>query len=301
MTLKMKSKILLFLKGFLMGICDLIPGISGGTIAFITGIYIRLINAVKGISPKLFYDFFSSMAGRKGSKKRLKKDIEKLDFVFLLVLLLGITTALLVGSRAIKFLLDNYFSYTIAFFVGLILASSKIIFNEIKNHKIKNIIFGVFGLIIGIIIAMLVPLTIESPSLYYVFLGGFLAVSAMFLPGISGAFILLIMGIYGFMINVLHNILDNVSPLLIFILGAILGALVISRVISFLFEKDKCKTLYVLLGLVIGSLSVPIKRIFAASLELNIFIILSFVILGALLVIIINSLRPSGQNKQGFL
>ena len=93
-----------------MGICDLIPGISGGTIAFITGIYIRLINAIKAISPKLFYDFFRYIIkANKSNLKELKKDVKKLDFAFLFILFLGIAASILIGSRIIKFLLDNYF------------------------------------------------------------------------------------------------------------------------------------------------------------------------------------------------
>jgi len=280
-----KEKALIFLKGILMGICDLIPGISGGTIAFITGIYLRLINAVKGISPKLLYDL--------NKPKELKKDIKKLDPVFLLSLVLGIAVAILAGSRIIKFLLDNYFPYTLAFFMGLVLASSKIIFEHIKDHSIKNALFSILGFASGIALAAIIPSTITNPGMGYIFLGGFFAISAMFLPGISGAFILLIMGLYEFMINVLHNISSNVGSLLVFVVGALLGIFVISRLISFLFKKDKCKTLYFLIGLVIGSLSIPLKKIFQVSSlhPLNIFIIACFVILGILLILIIKGYK----------
>lgn len=278
----MKDKFLLFLKGFLMGICDLIPGISGGTIAFITGIYEKLIGSVKTI-PELIYGFLKG--------KKSKKNIKKIDFVFLLILFAGIGTALLTGSRIIKFLLDNYFSYTIAFFIGLVLASSKIIFDNIKNHNLKNILFCIFGLIFGILSSILIPLNI-NPSLYYVFFGGFLAISAMFLPGISGAFVLLILGLYEFMIDVLHNIKSNINYFSVFVVGALLGMLAISRVIDFLFKKDRCKTLYFLLGLVLGSLSNPIKKILSANLQLlDVSIIIFFIILGVFLVVIINSMR----------
>lgn len=275
-----------------MGICDLIPGISGGTVAFITGIYEKLINSVKTI-PELFYYFFIYLITlKKENFNELKKDVKKINPYFLLILTLGIIIALLAGSRIIKFLLDNYFVYTLAFFTGLILASSKIIFDNIENHKVKNILFSIFGLVFGILFSILIPLTI-TPSLHYVFLGGFFAASAMFLPGISGAFILLILGIYEFMINVLHNIQENIKYFLIFIAGALLGIFLISRVIAFLFKKDKCKTLYFLLGLVIGSLSIPIKKIFS-RITLQVFdisIIIFFIILGVLLVAIINSTK----------
>jgi len=280
-----------------MGVCDLIPGISGGTIAFITGIYTRLIDAVKNFSPKLIYDIFTYPIHKK--RDRLKEDIKKLDLLFLLVLMLGIGSALMIGSRIIKFLLIDYFAYTLSFFIGLILASSKIIFNHIQNHNIKNISFGFLGVALGLMLSMLVPLNV-TPTLGYVFLGGFFAVSAMFLPGISGAFILLIMGLYEFMINVLNDISSNLSYFLLFIAGALSGAFCISRIISFLFKKNKCKTLYVLLGLVIGALSTPLKKILqTATFEIsNVFIMVFWLLLGALLVVLVTRRRKTYERKR---
>lgn len=286
---RFSEKFLLFLKGFLMGVCDLIPGISGGTIAFITGIYEQLIDSVSSI-PTFFYDFFKYLTKReKENLDKLKKDMSRVNIGFLLILLGGIISAFLLVSGVIKFLLDNYLSYTIAFFIGLVLASSKIIFDHIENHNLKNILFGVFGFIIGILFSILIPMNIENPSMYYVFIGGFVAVSAMFLPGISGAFILLVLGLYGFMINILHNIAESLDYLLVFIVGVVLGAFVISRIIMFLFEKDRCKTLYFLLGLVIGALSIPLKKIYTGLEILDVSIILGFILLGILSVAVINS------------
>jgi putative membrane protein len=293
----MENRFLIFLKGFLMGVCDLIPGISGGTVAFITGIYSRLIGAVKSFSPKLIYDIFTYPIHKK--EDRLKEDIKKLDLLFLLVLILGISSALLVGSRIIKLLLGDYPAYTLSFFIGLILASSTIIFNHIQNHNIKNISFGFFGFALGLMFAVLVPLTV-TPTLGYVFLGGFLAVNAMFLPGISGAFILLIMGLYEFMINVLNDIPNNISYFLLFIAGALLGAFSISRIISFLFKKNRCRTLYVLLGLVIGALSVPLKKILqTASFQIsNVLIMVFWFLLGASLVVLIGRYQKGYERKR---
>ena len=280
-----------------MGICDIIPGISGGTIAFITGIYMRLINAIKSISPKLFYDIFLSPFNKK-NRENLKQDIKKIDLGFLFILFLGIGTALLLGSKIVKFLLNNYFVYTLSFFIGLILASSKIIFDNIQNHKKKNILFGILGFILGILLSILVPVDLV-PTKSYVFVGGFLAISAMFLPGISGAFILLIMGLYEFMINILHDIPGNIVYFMIFVAGAALGAFTISRIISFLFKKDKCKTLYVLLGLVLGTLSVPLKKIFEMGLFQisNVLIMLFFLLLGIFLVVIMMRYRKNYEQK----
>lgn len=279
-----------------MGVCDLIPGISGGTVAFITGIYTRLINAVKSFSPKLIYDIVTYPINRKSD--RLKEDIKKLDLIFLLILMLGIMSAFLIGSRIIKFLLREYIAYTLSFFIGLILASSKTIFEHIENHNIKNVLFCLLGLILGLLSSMLVPLTV-GPSLGYVLLGGFCAVNAMFLPGISGAFILLIMGLYEFMVNVLNDIRNNISYFLVFIAGAILGAFTISRIISFLFKKNKCRTLYTLLGLVIGALATPVKKIIeTTSFQMSYVLIMVFwCLLGASLVVLMGSYKKAYERK----
>jgi len=274
----MKNRILIFLKGFLMGVCDIIPGISGGTIAFITGIYQRLISAVGSISPNIASLFFQYLKKRDSHNlDNLKSSIKKLDLIFLINLGAGIIFAILVASRVVKFLLENHFAFTMAFFIGLIVSSSRIIYKNIENHRFTNISYGIIGLIIGISLAFLIPVNI-TPSLLYIFFCGFLAISAMFLPGISGAFLLLILGAYEFMLNVLHDIKGNLSYFFVFIFGAGLGALTISKVISYLFKKDKCKTLYVLFGLVLGSLSIPVKKVLLSDIGWN-FLNISFILI----------------------
>ncbi|MBD3271054.1 MAG: DUF368 domain-containing protein, partial [Elusimicrobia bacterium] len=256
------NTVLLFLKGTLMGICDIIPGISGGTIAFITGIYEKLINAVKGFSPALLKHLITL------NKKELINDMRSIEPGFLITLLLGIATAVLIGSRVVTYLLENHEAYTISFFIGLIIASSTMMFDDIRNHDFKHFAFGILGLSAGISLAFIIPLEI-SPNLPYTFLGGFLGISAMFLPGISGAFILLIMGLYKFILNALHNPFEYAEYIVIFVMGAMLGAFVISRVISWLFRKFKCRTLYFLLGLVLGALSIPVKIVLSQRLTIS--------------------------------
>lgn len=270
---KMKASFILFLKGMLMGICDLIPGISGGTVAFITGIYERLINAVKGFSPKLIVDF--------------KNEFKKLDLKFLIVLFAGIIFAILLGSRIIEGLLEDHYAKTISFFVGLILASSFVIYESIREHNFMNYLYGFAGLIVGIALVFLNPASV-SVSIGYLFVGGFFAIGAMFLPGISGSFILLIMGLYEPIIGMLRDISGNWYQLGVFILGMILGAFVISRIISYLFKADKNKTLYFLLGLVIGALGVPVIKIY----EVGILDPLLF-LLGSLVVLLVIRLSRS--------
>lgn len=290
----MKNSITVFLKGMLMGICDIIPGISGGTIAFITGIYTRLIDAVKSFSPRLLWDFLNYIRKRnKENGDSLVNSIKKLDLPFLITLVAGIGTAFLLMSRIISFLLEEYFTFTISFFIGLILASSRVIYNKIENHKLKNISFGILGLLIGISLATISPSSV-NPSMLYIFISGFLAINAMFLPGISGAFILLILGVYEFMLKVLHDIIGNLQYLIPFIFGAALGAFTISRIISVLFKKDRCKSLYVLLGLVIGSLSIPLRRVYETTTSWNFYnitLMISLFILGLITVNLITRLE----------
>lgn len=113
------------------------------------------------------------------------------------------------------------------------------------------------------------PQYLSSPSLLYIGIGGFVAIMALFLPGISGSFILLIMGLYEFILEAAHNPLAHLSVFSSFAIGAVFGVYVISRVITFLFSRNKCETLYFLLGLVIGTLGVPLKRIITESAELT--------------------------------
>jgi len=249
-----------FLKGVLMGTCDIIPGISAGTIAFVTGIYERLINAIKSFSLPFLYDLVL-LPFRKEDERRFRDEVKKLELGFLLTLGAGILTAIFLLSRVMSFLLEDYFVFTMVFFVGLILASAKTIFEHIERHHNLNSMVGLIGLVIGISFVLFIPVNVE-PSLPYVFLGGFLAISAMLLPGVSGAFVLLVLGLYEFVLGVINNLFSNLNYAIVFALGAVGGMYVMSRVISFLFRKDKSKTLYLLLGLVIGSLSVPLRGIF---------------------------------------
>ena len=278
-----------------MGTCDLIPGISGGTIAFITGIYDKLIYSISSISIQMFLNAIKYLKNKNPeNEKKIREDFKKVDLYFLLTLGLGIGTAILLGSKIIKFLMQNYFTYTIAFFSGLIIASSKIIYHGIQNHKTKNIFFCLIGFLIGASFVLLIPVN-ASPSYLYVFFGGFLAVSAMFLPGISGSFILLIMGLYDFMITeVFTDIPGHLDYFLVSSTGALIGMFFISRAINFLFSKDKCKTLYFLLGLVLGSLLVPFKRICEETTQWtteNTVILVVLFLLGILSVILISKIE----------
>ena len=255
--------LILYLKGVFMGICDVIPGISGGTIAFITGIYFQLISSINAF-PKLVPKKFNWLRKRnKESWKELLRGIKDLNLPFLITLFAGIGTAILLGSRLIKYLLGTYEAYTLTFFIGLILSSTAIIYSHIETHKPANKLYGAIGLLLGISLAILVPADIAI-TLPYIFFGGFISIVAMFLPGISGSFILLIMGLYESLLDALHSPFQNIHIIIVFGIGAVLGALTIAKIIDYIFRKDKCRALYILAGLVIGALIIPLLKVAGA-------------------------------------
>jgi putative membrane protein len=290
-----KEKRTTFLKGMLMGACDIVPGISAGTIAFITGIYERLINAIKGFSPYLIWDFVLLIFG-KGDRGKFRKDVRALDLGFLVPLGLGIMFAILLLSRVISWLLEYYFSYTMVFFVGLILASAKTIFDHIEKHHSANVALMILGLIGGVGLMFAIPANV-NPTVVYVFLGGFLAISAMMLPGISGSFILLILGLYEIMLDALKHLLSEIKTVIVFILGAIVGFMTISRVVSWLFKKDKSKTLYFLLGLVVGSLGVPLRSIYVSFPEVDFLSVIIHLVLFAFGILSASLVTHYSKNK----
>lgn len=274
------NKLGIFLRGLLMGFCDIVPGISGGTIAFITGIYTRLIAAIGNLAffPSALFRYLTGRINAR-SFSRIRKS---LDAPFVFTLLLGIVIAVILGSWAMTFLLENYLVYTLAFFIGLILISSIFIAKGIKTHTYYSMISGVLGLFVGVALAFILPSTISTPSWFFVIVAGFLAISAMFLPGISGSFILLIIGMYEFMISAIHNL--NIMVIFLFLIGAVLGAIFISRLVSYLINKHRNHTFSILLGLVVGCLAVPLKRIFLAWSNNSIVLSLACFVLGILIV-----------------
>ncbi len=247
----------IYLKGFMMGIADVIPGISGGTLAFILGIYERLIHAITQISLTNIKEAFSFL--KKKDFKSLHAMAKTLDSYFLIMLFLGVGTSIILLSQIMSHLYETYTSFVIFFFTGLILGSLNIIYKSIPRHSFFNYMFGLGGFLLGISLLYFNPITQLNPSLWVVFLSGFFAVAALFLPGISGSFILLIMGMYAYILSLLSNFFINSVEIIVFLVGALCGMIVISRIIHYLFSRDKGKTLYALLGFVIGSLSIPIS------------------------------------------
>jgi len=244
---------LIFLRGLFMGTADVIPGVSGGTIALITGIYERLIHAISKI------DFRFILYLLEGDIKSFKENIKKeIDFQLFVPLLLGIGLAILTMSKVISFLLVNYTALTYAFFFGLILASANFVYKHVDAFSLKNIVFLIIGFIFALLFVGLNPIQ-ANHSLPVIFLSGTVAICAMILPGISGAFILLLLNQYEYMIKILNNF--QVLEIITFGFGALIGILSFSRILDFLLNNHKSITMAFLVGLMLGTLRLPYQKI----------------------------------------
>ena len=240
-------------KGMAMGIAEVIPGVSGGTIAFITGIYEQLIDAIKQVlSPAVF--------GLLSSKTRAAT-WQKLHGPFLVFLLGGMVVGIGIGIFGISHLLENYPEWVWAFFFGLIVASALLLFRQVKAWNLGNIV----GLLLALVGAYWI--TVAQPaqgneSLVFVFFSGMIAISALLLPGISGSFILLLLGMYQFILhqNLKEGVLLQQDPaailmVFVFALGCLTGLGTFARVLGWMFKTWHDLTMAVLTGLMIGSLN----------------------------------------------
>ena len=229
-----------------MGSADVIPGVSGGTIALITGIYENLIGALRSIDMDVL---------QKVTALDIKSAVAKIHLRFLLTLFSGILIAILSLARLMNYLLHHYPVPTWSFFFGLIAASTVMVGKHVNNWLGKaGVCFGT-GIIAATIIVNLIP--IQTPEdLWFIFLCGIVGICAMILPGISGAFILLILGKYEYITAALKNpfLPHNMAVILVFCGGCVVGLVGFSRVLNFLLNKFHNLTLAFLAGLIAGSL-----------------------------------------------
>lgn len=241
-----KEAFILFVKGVCMGSADIIPGVSGGTIALITGIYQKLLSAIKSFDAAFFKKLISF---------KIKDAFAETHIKFLVILFSGIVLAILSLARVMHFLLNNFPVPTWAFFFGLILASIFVVGKKVGTWNIKTVIFFVLGIITGFLLVGLIPVNTPE-ALWFIFISGFIAICAMILPGISGAFILLILGKYEFITGVIKNpaSIENLLVILVFVAGCASGILSFSRLLNFLLTKYHFLTLAFLTGLMAGSL-----------------------------------------------
>lgn len=237
-----KSWILLVLKGMGMGAADVVPGVSGGTIAFITGIYEKLIYSLKSINAKAVQVLFREGIGPLWNR---------VNGNFLVAVFAGILISIFTLASFLEKMLENNPVLVWSFFFGLILASAVYISKEIKSWDIKKVIALLAGVGASYLITQLTPAT-TTEALWFVFLSGAVAICAMILPGISGAFILLLMGKYQFILGAVNEL--NVIVLGTFAVGAVIGLLSFSHVLGWLLKHFHNITISALAGIMIGSL-----------------------------------------------
>lgn len=243
-----QEHIVVYLKGLAMGAADVVPGVSGGTIALITHIYERLIKAIDNVSLTLVLQLFG---------RNRKAAWQSLDGSFLLTLILGIGTGMLLVSSGVSWLLTTYPIPLWAFFFGLILASAFVLKNSVTKWNITAIIMMVIGFFVAFGIGLITPNT-GSDSLLYLFLCGVLVVIAMILPGISGAFILILLGVYETALNAFEKLKNfEVEGLVVFLVmaaGGLVGLKAFAKILRWLFTQHKNIVLAAMTGFLLGSL-----------------------------------------------
>ncbi|MFT0211132.1 DUF368 domain-containing protein [Pseudomonas sp. F1_0610] len=238
----MKEYLIVFLKGLAMGMADIVPGVSGGTIAFISGIYERLLNAIANIP----VGFLLLLKGQ------FKAAWKKADATFLIALLAGMLLSIIIFARLITWLLETHPIIVWAFFFGLVIVSCYLVGREVGKWNLWNIIAFVIGA--GFAYWITVAASIQWGHDYLsIFIAGAIAICAMILPGISGSFILLIMGIYGFILTAVKEL--NMPILLIFAAGCAFGIIAFSHALKALLRHFHDFTLALLLGTLFGSLN----------------------------------------------
>ena len=241
----------IFLRGLLMGAADIVPGVSGGTVAFITGIYDQLLDSLRAVD----LAFLGKL-----SRLDITGAWQHINGRFLLALLLGIATSIFSLAQLVSWVLEHHPVPLWAFFFGLILASAAVLLREVDNWSAPKVLCLLSAGAVAVCIALSPVMSLEM-GLAGVFLAGFLAVCAMILPGISGSFILVLLGMYGTTLMALKS-LDLVF-ILVFVVGAGCGLLCFSRVLHWLLRRFHQGTMAVLTGFLFGSLMVvwPWKRV----------------------------------------
>lgn len=233
------------LKGVAMGAANVIPGVSGGTIALITGIFERLINAIKS------FDIFAMKLLFSGKFKEFASHV---DLYFLISLFAGVGIAVVSLAKLFKFLFENYPIYIWAFFFGLVLASIYFVGKTVKKWSLSSVISLAVGTAIAVSISVLTPAS-ENGSFYFLLICGVVAICSMILPGLSGSFVLILMGNYQLvMINAVSEF--KLSVLLPVVIGAGGGLVLFSHFLSWLLKKYHNQTIALLTGFIAGSLGI---------------------------------------------
>lgn len=253
----LKDNLLTYLKGMAMGAADVVPGVSGGSIALIAGIYEKLLDSINAIDIEAFHLL------RRGQIKTLWS---KVNGTFLLALLLGIVTSILTLANLITYLIENHPIPVWSFFCGLIVISALIILRDIRKWNILAMAALPIGIAIAYWITGMAPGSSDN-NLFFIFGAGMIAICAMILPGISGSFLLLVMGKYEYILNALVE--RDIVTLGVFALGCAVGIMAASRAISWLLKHYPAITISLLSGFMLGSINKlwPWKKILSYRLS----------------------------------
>ena len=243
MNRNIKDFLLLVFKGMGMGAADVVPGVSGGTIAFITGIYEELINSIKSINLTAIKLFFSA---------KFTDFWKAINGNFLISVFIGVGISIISLAKGLEYLLNNFPILVWSFFFGLIVASAIYVARTIEKWDSGSILAGIIGIGIAYTITIISPAEANT-SYWFIFLSGCIAICAMILPGISGSFILVLLGMYKFIIGALGDI--NIAVIATFMGGAAVGIIAFSNVLSWLLKKYHNLTIALLAGFMVGSLN----------------------------------------------
>jgi len=302
-----KAATLLFVKGVCMGSADIIPGVSGGTIALITGIYENLLQAVRSVGSEMVKQLL---------RCHVKGAMAQVHIRFLLPLFFGISLAIVSLARIMNHLLHHYPVFTWSLFFGLIAASILVVGKKVKGWTGGPILWFLMGIALAYIIVSMIP--VQTPeALWFIFVSGLIAICAMILPGLSGAFLLLILGKYEFITGALKNpfLPDNLIIILVFVFGCAVGLIAFSRVLNFFLQKYHNVTLAFLTGLMAGSMKkiwpwkevietkiirgkshdLVVQNILPPSLDKAFYIAISLAIIGLIVVILLSRLSESKE------
>lgn len=292
------------LRGFCMGAADVVPGVSGGTMAFILGIYEELINSIKSIDLKVIRLLFLF---------KIKEVFSIVPWQFLLSVLVGILLAIFSLAKGIEWLLENQPVLLWSFFFGLVLASVFMVSKRIARWSVVTIAAAALATVAAWVLVGLVPA--ETPdALWFVFLSGVIAICAMILPGISGSFILVLLGKYEYILSAVNN--RDIFTLVVFASGAAVGIISFAQVLGWLFKKYHDLTVATLTGLMLGSLrkvwpwketietmldrhgeEIPVKQIniFPEAFNLEVSFALGLAVLGLVIVLVVENLAAKKE------
>jgi uncharacterized membrane protein len=292
-----KFYLILFLKSILMGTVNKLPGVSGGLVALITGFYFEMINSLKKINLntiKLFPD--------------LKKLNKEYNLYFLLTIFFGIIVSYFTTSQLLDILFRNHELKVWSIFFGMILASNILLIKKNKNWDLKSILFVFVGLVIGILISISEPIS-ENRNLYFIFFCGFISICGMIIPGLSGSFLLILLGnfklllidsvnslynsiliLFGFKTDISHEI-ELIKIAAVFALGSVAGLILLSNFLSYLITNFKETVNQVIIGFIFGSLFIVWPWNYSSlEFELNFqnSILLLWIVIGVLIIFVFN-------------